>query len=328
MSNELHGATGRLLRRGLKFTHLRLLAALADHEQISAAAGHLAMSQPAASRLLAEMETIVATKLYGRHPRGITLTPPGLKLAQWARRILDDVDAAEREIEEIDEGRRGSVSVGSVTGPALDLVLPVLKQIRVTYPGIVANVDVDTSDRLVDHLLSGALDFYVGRVPRDADHSKFAARVIGPEPVSLIVRPDHPLTRAQDLTLGDCVDFDWILQAPGGLLRHTVETYLLEKRVPLPARVLSTSSTLMTLALISQSNAIAPIARAVGTFFGGAEGMDGRIAVLPVAEDLSVSAYSILTLKGRRLSPASQIVYDQIERKAAGMVASRQGGAT
>lgn len=328
MSTELHGATGRLLRRGLKFTHLRLLAALVEHEQISAAAAQLAMSQPAASRLLAEMETIAATKLYARHPRGVTLTPAGLKLAQWARRILHDVDAAEREIEEIDEGRRGSVSIGSVTGPALDLVLPVLKQIRVTHPGIIANVDVDTSDRLVDLLLAGSLDFYIGRVPRDADHSKFAARAVGPEPVSLIVRPDHPLTRATDLTLVDCVEFDWILQAPGGLLRHTVETYLLEKRVPLPARVLSTSSTLMTLALISQSNAIAPIARAVGSFFGGAEGMDGRIAVLPVAQDLSVSPYSILTLGGRKLSPASQVVYDQIERKAANLAVPETAGAT
>lgn len=243
MRSILDGTSGRLVRRGLKFSHLRLVAALHEQGQISAAAAQLAMSQPAASRLLAELESIAGAKLYARHPRGIVLTPAGIKLAQWAGNILRDVDAAEREIEEMGEGRRGFVSIGSVTGAALELVLPVLKQTRLTHPGIAANVVVDTSDKLSDMLLAEQLDFYIGRVPRDADHSRFVARTIGAEPVSLIVRRDHPLTRASAPTLDQCVEYDWVLQAPGGLLRHTVETYLLEQGARLPTRILSTSST-------------------------------------------------------------------------------------
>ncbi|WP_198585906.1 LysR substrate-binding domain-containing protein [Pararhizobium haloflavum] len=315
MANGSEYSRDRLMRRGLKLIHLRLIAALADTGQISAAAGQLAISQPAASRLLGELDRIVGTRLHTRHPRGIVLSEPGSRLAEWAHRVLRDLDAADREIDELAAGQRGLVGIGAVTGPALELVLPVLRQCRVTHPGISANIVVDTSDKLSELLMSDRLDFYVGRIPQDHDHSAFRADLIGHEPVSLIVRRQHPLTRGGAPTLAQCVLYDWVLQAPGGLLRHTVETYLLERGLPLPARVISTSSTLMTLALISQSNAIAPIARSVAEFFGGNEGLGGRIDILPAAADLVVSPYSILMRSDRDLSPASRIIHDMIRSR-------------
>lgn len=315
----------RLLRRGLKLTHLRLLATLAETGKISASAAHLAMSQPAASRLLAELDTIVGAKLYQRHSRGIVLTAFGERLAAWGKKMLRDLDIADREIVEMSAGDRGLVTIGSVTGPALELVLPVLRQIRVTHPGISTDIIVDTSYRLAEMLLMERMDFFIGRIPQDVDPRAFAANLIGAEPVSLIVRENHPLIRSGSNALAETVIYDWVLQAPHGLLRHTVETYLLERGLDLPNRVISTSSMLMTLALISQSNAIAPISRAVAQFFGGSEGIGGRIAILPMASDLAVSPYSVLRSSDRPLSPASQIVHDIIRERAKASVGSGEG---
>lgn len=305
----------RLIRRGLKLSHLRLLSVLAETGQIRAAATQLAMTQPAASRLLAELDTITGAKLYQRHPRGVVLTPFGIKLASWAGKILRDLDAADREIGEMEAGQSGFVSIGSVTGPALDLVLPVLRQVRVTHPNIASNIFVDTSDKLGELLLSERLDFFVGRIPPDADHGRFEARPVGPEPMTLIVRQDHPLIRTGSSSLADCVEYDWVLQAPGGVLRRTVETYILSKGLPLPHRVFSTSSTLMTLAIISQSNAIAALSEAVADFFSKPDGLNARIATLPAAPDLAVAPYSLLRSRDRPLSPASQTIWDLVEER-------------
>jgi DNA-binding transcriptional LysR family regulator len=302
----------RLVRRGLKLAHLRLLAVLEETRQVSAAASQLALSQPAASRLLGELDHIAGAVLYRRHARGITLTESGMALARWARKIMRDLDAADREVSETETGMRGTVSIGAVTGPAIELVLPVLRQTRVTHPGIRTNVTVDTSDKLAELMLAERLDFFIGRIPQDFDHSQFAAEPIGEEPVSLVVRQSHPLMRTGDCPLEACVRHDWVLQAPGGLLRHTVETYLLERGLPLPARILSTSSTLMTLALISQSNAIAPVARAVASFFADPDGLDARIATLPAAQDLAVTSYSMLRPVAPALSPACQTIWTLI----------------
>ncbi|MCV0397158.1 MAG: LysR family transcriptional regulator [Rhizobiaceae bacterium] len=302
----------RLLRRGLNLRHLRLLTALDRTGQISAAAARLSISQPAASRLLADLERIAEATLHTRLPRGIELTESGRHLAAIAGRMLSELDAAAREVDEIEAGRRGLVSIGAVTGAALEHVLPVLRQMRVTHPRINANVVVDTSDKLAPLMLAEELDFYIGRIPPSIEASAFVADPIGPEPVVLIVREGHPLLRSGQVGLANCVEFDWVMQPQGGLMRQTVEAYLMDRRISLPARVISTSSTLMTLALIAQSNAIAPIARAAALFFGDRDGLGARIAALPVASDLAVTPYSLLRAARRPLTPVSRLVHGQL----------------
>jgi DNA-binding transcriptional LysR family regulator len=224
----------------------------------------------------------------------------------------------------METGLRGTVSIGAVTGPAIELVLPVLRQVRVTHPGILTNVTVDTSDKLAELMLAQRLDFFIGRIPQDFDHGQFASEPIGEEPIALVVRDSHPLIRTGNTSLQHCVRYDWVLQAPGGLLRHTVETYLLERGLQLPARILSTSSMLMTLALISQSNAIAPVSRAVAEFFSRPDGLNSRIVILPAASDLAVTPYSMLRPASRELSPACQTIWtilcERVARAAAGDV--------
>ena len=308
-------AYDRLIRRGLKLSHLRLLAALTRTGQISAAAARLGMSQPAASRLLAEADRVAGATLYRRHARGIAFTEAGRHLAALAQRMLGDLDAAAVEIEEMEAGLRGMVSIGSVTGAALEHVLPVLRQLRVTHPRIRVNVVVDTSDRLAPLLLSDELDLYIGRVPGNIDRAAFLAHKMRPEPLGLVVRQSHPLMRPGRPTLEQCVEYDWVMQPLGGLMRQTVETYLMERGVPLPQRVISTSSTLMTLALIARSNAIAPLARAAGLFFGSEEGLGARLVMLDVADDLAVTPYSLLSPAYRPLSPSARIVHEQIRSR-------------
>ena len=57
-----------LFRRGLKLSHLRLLAALGDTGQLTGAAAAIGVTQPAASRLVAEIERIVGHEQDGGDP--------------------------------------------------------------------------------------------------------------------------------------------------------------------------------------------------------------------------------------------------------------------
>ncbi|SER46895.1 DNA-binding transcriptional regulator, LysR family [Tranquillimonas rosea] len=304
-----------LIRQGLKLRHLRLMAALEETGQISAAAAFLNMTQPVASRLLADLERLLGASLHDRHPRGITLTPTGRLLAARGRRLLSELDETGREIARLTAGTRGRVHVGSVTGPALELVLPAIREARVTLPEIEIAVQVGTSDELGERLLSGELDFYIGRLHDSMDARAVTLRPIGPEPISLIVRTGHPLTRRPGADLSDCLRYDWVMQPPGGLLRRTAEAYLLERGLPVPDRIVSTSSLLLTLAMIGGSNAVAPVARSVARFHGGRDGMDGRIVQLPIATDMAVVPYALVQPADRAPSPAAQTFLGLIEAK-------------
>ncbi|KMK64991.1 LysR family transcriptional regulator [Puniceibacterium sp. IMCC21224] len=306
-----------LVRRGLKFSQLRLIDALAATQQVGAAADRLGMTQPAASRLLRQLEELVGAPLYVRHTRGVSLTEAGMILADQAARTLRGLDLSQERISETTHGMRGHVRVGAVTGPSLDLVLPVIRKMRVSYPQIEISVEVGTSDEMSESLLNYHLDVYIGRVPDAADPSLFTFRAIGPEPLALIVRMDHPLLSRRALDLAQCLEFDWVMQPPGGLLRRTVEAYLMERGYGLPARTVSTTSTLFTLAMISDTNAVAPLARKAADFFIARAALGSRLAHLPVAEDIAVVAYGLVRRAGEASTPATDRLIAGIEAELA-----------
>jgi DNA-binding transcriptional LysR family regulator len=305
--------TPPLMRRGLKMTHLRLFTVLAQTGQISAAANALAISQPAASRLAAEAERIAGARLYERTSHGIALTAAGTAFANRAKRMLLEVEETERELTEILKGNTGKVNIGTVTGASVEHVLPAIRQARLHLPKVTVNVEVSTSDVLAPALLEGNLDFILARLPKDHDPRLFEARFVGPEPISLIVRRGHPLLRRPEVAMERLMEFDWVLPLEGALLRTTLEATLLARGMSLPRKVLNTSSFLMTIVTVNQTNAIAPIATSVARFFSSQSGMSSAIAELAVDLPLEVEPYALITMAGRELTPAAKAMYEFID---------------
>ena len=90
-----------LLQRGLKLSHLRLMAALGEAGKLGLAAHRLGITQPAASRLLAEVEQIAQAPMHARTGRGIALSDLGQVLARRAQRVMMEMRDAEREMAEL-----------------------------------------------------------------------------------------------------------------------------------------------------------------------------------------------------------------------------------
>jgi DNA-binding transcriptional LysR family regulator len=308
--------TDTLLRRGLKLSHIAMIDAFADAGQIGAAAAKLGITQPAASRLMAEIERILGHPVHVRTGRGVALTHEGEALARRAARILMEVGAAAREVQEIADGIGGHVHIGSVTGPAMDRVLPAIRAARFSLPGVSIEVEVATSDILCGQLLAGQIDFALARLPTDADPRLFDVERMGTEPVSLVARRGHALaTRAEPPEPHDLMQYDWILPGPGAILRRTVEKRLRDLGLPEASGRLSTSSFLLTLALLQQSNAIAPLATAVARQFAARD--DAPYAILPIDLGIEVESYGLMTRSGTRLTPAADRVRALIQRTRA-----------
>ncbi|WP_181409857.1 LysR family transcriptional regulator [Martelella alba] len=312
------------IRRGLRFSQLRLISILERSGQISAAAAQLGMTQSAASRLLGELEHTVGAKLYDRHGRGVVLTEIGYAIAQRAVVILHQLDESHREIAQMAAGARGSVRMGAVTGPSLEIVMPVIRELRRDYPEIELTVQVDTSDKLSEALFSYNLDFYLGRLPEDMDAKTVTMRPIGFEPVSLMARLDHPLASADTLSIGDCLDYDWVLQPAGSPLRRSIEVHLLAHGLMLPKHILVTTSALLTLAIISETDAISPVARPVAAFFQKDGILGGRVCQLPLKEEINVSPYSLIQRADGSPSPPVWRVLTLIEKQLANLFSTRQ----
>lgn len=309
------GGGETLSRSGLKIGHLRMIVALEEHGQVSAAASVLNISQPAASRMIAEMEAILGAPICDRLPRGVALTPYGTALARRAKAVLLELREVDREVSELKAGKGGSIFLGAVTAPAIELVIPAIKIVRERYPKVEINMQVETSSVLAKELLASRHDFIIARIPDDLNPRLFEARVIGVEKACLIVRRGHPLMARPVVRLEELHGFDWVLQPGGSLLRRTLEGIFVSHNAPLPDRILNTSSLLLTLVMVAQTDAIAAVSLEVAKFLKGRGELDGSVEILPIEFDIVVQPYSLITVRDRSLSPAAQILYDQIRNQ-------------
>ena len=299
--------------RQLKPSQLRLMAALNDAEGLGRSAERIGISQPAASRLLAEMEDLLGVRLHERHGRGLRLTQAGEALARRAARIQIELADAAREVTEAATGNAGTIRVGAVTGPALSMVMPALIELQESHPDIHVEVTVATSVLLCDHLRDGKLDFVLAR-PGAAD-LMLEARQIGDEPLSVAVRRGHPLLLRPEIHVEDLLDFDWIMGPDDTLLTQTVMARLSDLRLPVPKRRISTSSFLFTLAVLNQTDAIAPLAQPVVESFSGNPSMP--FVALPIDLGLSVAPFSLVTRIGTKLTPSAQRLADVVFARVA-----------
>jgi DNA-binding transcriptional LysR family regulator len=291
------------LAQRLTLKHLRLIAAIAEHQQLSLAAQALALTQPAASRSLGEIERLCGDAIFERRVRGMTLTPLGELMARRARNVLEEIGEAADEVARFSSGRGGTVRIGAVTGGAIGYVVPVVQRLKVAAPDVELHVEVGTSRALIHDLVAMRLDFVLARIPPDVDAKEFDVVRARREVIDLVVGAGHPASGKARVGLVDLLGFDWVMQSSGTPIREAIEAALLAQGARPPSRVTNTSSLLVTIAMLATSHAVSPVSREVAGLLNGA---GSGIVPLPLRERIVVSPYSLLALRNRRLSPVAQ----------------------
>lgn len=143
---------------------MRTFVAIVDHGSLTAAAAALGRAPPSVVRALAVLEAHLGARLLARTTRRMSLTVEGRAYLERCRRILADVEEAERSLVDADPEPRGDLRVTA----------PVLFGQRHVAPGVVefvrrhprVRVELLLLDRVVD-LVDEGLDagVRIGRLP-------------------------------------------------------------------------------------------------------------------------------------------------------------------
>ena len=187
---------------------MTVFLAVVDSGSLSAAGRRLGMPLATVSRKLAELETHLGARLLNRSTRRLDLTDPGRAYEQACRRILDDVEGAERAVAGEYDAPRGELAI---TAP---IVFGRLHVLPVVTAFLVANPEVDVRLALGDrvaHLLDEHVDVAVriGVLP----DSRLNAIPLGTLRAIVCASPAYlkahgtPRTPA-DLARHRCVTFD------------------------------------------------------------------------------------------------------------------------
>jgi DNA-binding transcriptional LysR family regulator len=272
----------------LKLSQLRLVAAIARQGQLGLAAADCAMTQPAASRMLAEIERNIGARIAERQARGLTLTLIGRALARRADTVLTELGDLGREVEELQRGTIGAASVGAVTGGALGYLVPAIAQLKAVSPNAAISVDVAPSGPLVRDLAAGRLDFALARLPDDLDPADFDCTPARHEIVELLVHESHPLASARQLRFGELSSYPFVMQPRGMPIRTAVDQAFIAAGAAPPHDVIDTTSLLVMTAMTAETNAISPVSREVAELLTGA-GIRSRLRPLGLAEPIIVA---------------------------------------
>src|SRR5690606_3890710 len=157
------------------------------------------------------------------------------------------------------------------------------------------HVEVAPSGPLIADLLSGQLDFVLGRIPAGVDARQFNITGVLEEEVDLLVHQSHPLANAEDLTMADLVHFPWVMQAPGAPVRQALEAVFVAQGAPIPSNIVNTTSLLVMIAMLAASNAIAPMSREVSDLLCRQTKGSGLLQ-LDVRQSIAVAPYHLISL--------------------------------
>lgn len=144
---------------------LKYFDAVARSGHFGKAAEHCAVTQPALSMQVQELERILGIQLLERGRNGVMLTEGGKEIAQRAARVLADV----RDI--VDVARRqgnvlsGPLGLGVIPSVAPYILPQLLPMIRDTFPDLDLHIRETQTQTLVNELADGQLDLLLLALP-------------------------------------------------------------------------------------------------------------------------------------------------------------------
>jgi DNA-binding transcriptional LysR family regulator len=210
-------------RMELRRLHTFMIAA--EAQSFTLAAEILGLTQAAVSQHVAGLEKELRTALFDRGARSVALTDTGRRVYDYARKILELVDALHHDV----AGQQplavsGTIKIACSTVPSEWLLPELLVRFRELYPEVQESVSVSDSVAAIQAVESGAAELgLVGELPRAAN---LYVKSIAQDELSLVVAPDHEFARTQWIKPDDLRGQPLIVRELGSGSRRCVEEAL------------------------------------------------------------------------------------------------------
>ena len=241
--------TNRIGRR-LRLKDLHTLQTVAEAGSMAKASQRLALSQPAISKAVSDMEHTLGVALLDRSARGVELTEQGQVMVARTRTIFDEMNQGIKEIAHLADPTQGEVRIGTIE-PGAAVLSEIICRLTRRYPRITYQVTVGDTDMLARRLRERALDLMLTRWNALSQADDLAAENLYQSTLVVTADKSHPLMARKRLILTDLMEEQWTLPSPDTFLGRVVAELFDRKKLPLPRSVVTTTSTLMRLNLMA-----------------------------------------------------------------------------
>jgi DNA-binding transcriptional LysR family regulator len=289
--------------RRLRLKDLHTLQIIAEVGSMAKASNRLALSQPAISKAIADMERAVGAALLDRSSRGAELTESGRLLVGRTRVVFDELRQGVTDIVQMSDPAQGVVRIGT-TEPVTAVVSEIIGHLAGKYPGIKYHIVVGDRDALEHALRERTLDVALTRWAPSPINDDLATEVLFKSSLAVMADRRHPLLRRdRKLKLADLMKAQWTLSPPDSFLGRTGVDLFRRHNLALPPTVVTTISIYMRLNLLASGRFITLLPMQILRH----RSSSAWLRALNVDLGDTAAPIASLTLKGRRAGGAVKL---------------------
>jgi DNA-binding transcriptional LysR family regulator len=291
------------LGRRLRVRDLYILSTVVKSGSMAKAARQLAMSQPAVSEAIANLEHVLRVRLLDRSTHGVEPTMYADAILKRSMTVFDELQQGVRDIEFLADPTTGELTIGyseSIAGTVL--LSTILERFSKQYPRVITHAEIVGAPTFrFPGLRDRTYDLVLARrwAPRDLLVDDLNLEFLFDEPLVVVAGVDSRWARRRKVDLAELFHEPWILPAPKSASHERLVEAFGAMGLGLPAAGLVTSSIDLRARMSARGGYITVVPRSV--LRHGDEGH--RLKVLPVDLPAWPWPISIVTLKNRTLSP-------------------------
>jgi DNA-binding transcriptional LysR family regulator len=192
--------------------HLYLFLIVAEEQNFGRAAKRLGMSQPPLTEQIQTLEQLLKVKLFDRSRKGSQLTPVGKAILPAVRKFVEQMERLEFAVYEAVAGHSGVLTIGAITTAMMDVLPPLIEQLKHTHPQLTVSVREIDSVEAVPALESGDVDLAFARLEGELGNT-ICSMPLTEDRMAIAVPVDHPLASQTRVSLAKLANEPFVLFA-------------------------------------------------------------------------------------------------------------------
>lgn len=298
---------------------LAVIASLVKTRSMAAVAREFAITQPAVSTAVKDLETRLGTPLFDRTARGLVPTVAGEVLAYHFKRVLAELRHIVPDLAASEGTLQGSVHVGALPLGRTHILPVAIASLLAQHPQLHVDTVESPYDVLAASLRSGEVDFLLGALRGPADAKELEQVPLFEDRLAIIARAGHPLAGVPRIDVDQLRSARWVLSRRGSPSRELFDSFFADAREPSPSPSVETGDLALLRGLLRESDMLTAISAHQLRY----EIQDGSLVVLDFPLERTRRQIGLSQRQGALPSPGALALMEEIRKVVAASAAVR-----
>jgi DNA-binding transcriptional LysR family regulator len=214
--------------KNITIQQMEAIISLVAERSFSRAANKMLLTQPALTKNIRNVEDYLGVRIVNRNNAGISLTPEGKIIYDYACRIIKLRDEAREKILKMQDKNGGDIYVGASTIPATYILPQALSAFRKEQGNINVHVQTADSEEVLNMVLDNEVEIgFIGKKPLN---KKLRAAPLWRDRLVLAVPVNHRWWKKKSIPVEELIKAPFVLREKGSATRDILEIYFKESK--------------------------------------------------------------------------------------------------